>query len=84
MRWKLAPRPWTRQRWRRYPEDGVSLLEYVLLVTLVAMAAVGSLLYLGQAASSPARCGQPRGAGGLRISGGSGWLSLERVASVVH
>lgn len=54
MRWKTARLPWLRKRWRSYPEDGISLLEYVLLVALVAMAAIGSLLYLGRSASSPA------------------------------
>ncbi len=84
MRWRLAPRLWTRQRWRRYPEDGVSLLEYVLLVTLVAMAAVGSLLYLGQAASSPAHAanhvalgvsGSPGAPGGSASSGSPAWCT---------
>ena len=34
-------------------EDGVSLLEYVLLVALVALVATGSLLYLGRGSASP-------------------------------
>ena len=40
---------------RRYGtlEDGVSLLEYVLLVALVAMVATGTLLYLGRGSGSP-------------------------------
>jgi hypothetical protein len=36
-------------------EDGVSILEYVLLVALVAMLSVGALLYLGRSSSTPAR-----------------------------
>jgi hypothetical protein len=40
---------------RRYcrTDDGVSILEYVLLVALVAMIAAGALLYLGQGSASP-------------------------------
>ncbi len=40
---------------RRYEtiEDGVSVLEYVLLVALVAMVATGTLLYLGRGSGSP-------------------------------
>ena len=40
---------------RRYgtTEDGVSVLEYVLLVALVAMVATGTLLYLGRSSGSP-------------------------------
>jgi hypothetical protein len=40
---------------RRYRirEDGVSILEYVLLVALVAMVATGTLLYLGRGSGSP-------------------------------
>jgi hypothetical protein len=40
---------------RRYGtlEDGVSVLEYVLLVALVAMVATGTLLYLGRGSGSP-------------------------------
>lgn len=34
----------------RLKEDGVSILEYVLLVALVAMVATGTLLYLGREA----------------------------------
>src|SRR5215469_12055063 len=34
-------------------EDGVSLLEYVLLVALVAMVCCGTLLYLGRGSASP-------------------------------
>ena len=40
---------------RRYEttDDGVSVLEYVLLVALVAMVATGTLLYLGRSSGSP-------------------------------
>jgi Flp pilus assembly pilin Flp len=38
----------------RSTEDGVSTLEYVLLVALVAMIALGSLVYLGSGSGSPA------------------------------
>ncbi len=34
-------------------EDGVSILEYVLLVALVAMIAAGTLVYLGRGSASP-------------------------------
>lgn len=37
----------------RLKEDGVSILEYVLLVALVAMVATGTLLYLGRGSASP-------------------------------
>jgi Flp pilus assembly pilin Flp len=37
----------------RLKEDGVSILEYVLLVALVAMVATGTLLYLGRGTTSP-------------------------------
>ena len=37
----------------RFREDGVSILEYVLLVALVAMVATGALLYLGRGTASP-------------------------------
>jgi hypothetical protein len=37
----------------RFREDGVSILEYVLLVALVAMVATGTLLYLGRGSASP-------------------------------
>ena len=35
-------------------ETGISTLEYVLLVALVAMIALGSLVYLGSGSGSPA------------------------------
>jgi hypothetical protein len=86
VRWKLTPLPSRRKRMRHYSEDGISLLEYVLLIALVTMAAVGSLLYLGRSTNSPAHAaahvalgvsgstGAPGGSG----AGGSGsgeWCS---------
>ena len=41
-------------RVRLYTEEGVSVLEYALLVALVAMVATGSLLFLGRGSASPA------------------------------
>ena len=38
----------------RRREDGVSVLEYVLLVALVAMVSCGTLMYLGRGSGSPA------------------------------
>jgi len=84
VRWKLAPLPPSRMRWRRYSEDGISLIEYVLLVTLVAMVAVGSLLYLGRSTSSPAHAashvalgvsGSPGAPGGSAHSGSPAWCT---------
>jgi hypothetical protein len=40
---------------RSQGDDGVSILEYALLVTLVALVAAGSLLYLGRGPSRVAR-----------------------------
>ncbi len=50
-----AARAEPRVDMRRYGaiEDGVSVLEYVLLVALVAMVATGTLLYLGRGSGSP-------------------------------
>jgi hypothetical protein len=42
-----------KARGYRFREDGVSVLEYVLLVALVAMVATGALLYLGRGTASP-------------------------------
>ena len=60
----LARRPWARKRSRPEPrdgpdrpfsgEDGVSLLEYVLLVALVAMVCCGALIFLDRGSASPA------------------------------
>ena len=44
----------------RFREDGVSILEYVLLVALVAMVATGTLLYLGRGSGQPIACGEQR------------------------
>ena len=41
-------------------EDGVSILEYVLLVALVAMVATGTLLYTGAGKRRPIACGEQR------------------------
>lgn len=84
MRWTQALLPSVSKRWRSYPEDGISLLEYVLLVALVAMAAVGSLLYLGRSTSSPAHAashvalgvsGSTGLPGGSASSGSSAWCT---------
>jgi hypothetical protein len=86
VRWKLVPLPLSRKRWRHYSEDGISLLEYVLLIALVSMAAVGSLLYLGRSTSSPAHAAAhvalgvsgSTGASGRSGSGGSSeWCTSE-------
>jgi hypothetical protein len=45
----LPKKPWGY----RTREDGVSILEYVLLVALVAMVATGALLYVGRGTASP-------------------------------
>jgi Flp pilus assembly pilin Flp len=44
----------TSGRRQRRNEDGVTMLEYILLVALVAMLAFGSLVYLGRGNGSPA------------------------------
>jgi hypothetical protein len=84
VRWKLAPLPSSRKWRRRYSEDGISLIEYVLLVVLVSMAAVGSLLYLGRSTSSPAHAashvalgvsGSPGAPGGSGSSGSTAWCT---------
>jgi hypothetical protein len=56
----------------RWTEDGVSTLEYVLLVALVAMIAFGSLVYLGRGSGSPAHVANNVGdnvSGGAAASG---------------
>ena len=39
-------RTWIRARWAR-DERGASLIEYVLLVSLIAMAVIGAITFLG-------------------------------------
>lgn len=64
----------TRVEWRR--EDGVSVLEYVLLVGLVAMVAFGALVYLGRGSASPSHVANNVAtnvtAGGGGATGGGG------------
>ncbi len=54
---------------RSWGEDGVSILEYVLLVSLVALVGVGALLYLGRSSASP---GHAANAVAVGVSGGAG------------
>jgi Flp pilus assembly pilin Flp len=58
---------YARRRFRG--EDGASLFEYVLLLALVTMVAVGSLVYLGQGSGSAAHVANNVSIG---LSGGAG------------
>ena len=62
----LPNRPGTGRR--SWAEDGASMFEYVLLVTLIAMAGIGGLIYLGKGSASPARAANNAALG---VSGGS-------------
>jgi hypothetical protein len=54
-------RPRREVKGRCSSEDGVSVLEYVLLVTLVAMICCGALIYLGRGSASPAHAANDAG-----------------------
>jgi hypothetical protein len=53
-------------------ERGATILEYVLLVALVAMASAGALVYLGRGSASPGRAANNAAIG---VSGGDGGSS---------
>lgn len=47
------PPTWDEFRGKSWREDGISILEYVLLVGLVSMVAFGALVYIGRGSASP-------------------------------
>ena len=45
--WQLVVRPWIGARWAR-SERGANLIEYALLVALIALVCVGAISFLGK------------------------------------
>ena len=78
---------WRSMRRYETTEDGVSVLEYVLLVAMVAMVATGTLLYLGRGSGSPSHVAN--NVGDNVAVGGNGrvpetWVTTWRLAAILY
>jgi pilus assembly protein Flp/PilA len=52
MVWPVAFMGWTAQKFSRKDEVGASLVEYALLLALIAVVAIGALVFLGHSVSN--------------------------------